>query len=259
MMLADWLRYDFGYDWPWTMGHALAGVVFALITWGAWRLRRRWLALLFAALTIWAMAAGISLNGIMRFSRPIEMPSAAFLAGGRGQVLDLGAGSGRSSLMVLLARPEARVTALDIFSSDYGMPDNTPDRLRANARAAGADARLDVQAGDMRSMPFGDASFDAGVSAFAIDHLNREDRRKTYAELRRVIRPGGDFLLMVVNNDAWIRFTLPILLHHGYFGPRTNAERWREELTAAGFEVAEQGFQPGALYVLVRNRAASGS
>ena len=23
-MLDDFLRYDFGYDWPWTLGHALA-------------------------------------------------------------------------------------------------------------------------------------------------------------------------------------------------------------------------------------------
>jgi SAM-dependent methyltransferase len=258
-MVADWLRYDFGYDWPWTMGHAMAAGVFALATWGAWRARRRWLALVFAALTVWAVTAGIALNGLMRFSRPIEMPSAAFLASGRGHVLDAGAGSGRSSLMVLLARPEAKVTALDIFSRDYGMPDNTPDRLRANARAAGADARLDVRAGDMRSMPFDAGTFDAAVSAFAIDHLNREDRQKTYAELRRVIRPGGDFLLMVVNNDRWIRFTLPVLVHHGYFGPRTNLERWRDELAAAGFELAEHGTQPGALYVLVRNRMAPGS
>ena len=196
------------------------------------------------------MTAGVVLNGVMRFSRPIALPTAGFLASGRGEVLDVGAGSGRSSLMVLLARPEARVTALDIFSGDYGMSDNSPDRLLANARAAGVDTRLDVRTGDMRAMPFADAAFDGAVSAFAIDHLNREDRRRTFAELRRVIRPGGDFLLLVVNNDAWIRFTLPFLVHHGYFGPRTPAERWRGEITDAGFAVVEDGTQPGALYLL---------
>jgi len=180
------------------------------------------------------------------------MPTPRFLASGEGRVLDAGAGSGRATLMVLLARPAARVTALDIFSADYGMSDNTPDRLRTNVRAAGAESRLEVQAGDMRAMPFGDATFDAAVSAFAIDHLNRPDRQKTYAEMRRVIRPGGEFLLLVINNDAWIRFTLPLLVHHGYFGPRTNLDRWRTEVTQAGFDMVEQGTQPGTLYLMMR-------
>lgn len=252
-MIGDWLTYDFGYDWPWTKGHLLAAVLFALIAWAAWRARRTWLWMTLAVLAAWALSAAVVLNGYMRFSRPIELPSDRFLAAGAGHVLDAGAGSGRSTLMVLLARPEARVTALDIFSDSYGMPDNTPDRLRANVRAAGAESRLAIQPGDMRSMPFPDATFDGAVSAFAIDHLNREGRQNTFAEMRRVIKPGGDFLLLVIDNDAWIRFTLPFFVHHGYFGPRTNAERWRGELSEAGFALVEDGKQPGTLYLLARN------
>lgn len=256
-MIGDFLSYDFGYDWPWTKGHLLAAVLFVLAAWAAWRARRTWLWLTFGVLAVWALTASVVLNGVMRFSRPIELPTERFLASGPGHVLDAGAGSGRSSLMVLLSRPQARVTALDIFSGDYGMSDNTPDRLRANARAAGAEARLEVQSGDMRSMPFPDATFDGAVSAFAIDHLNRDGRQKTFAEMRRVIRPGGDFLLIVINNDGWIRFTLPFFVHHGYFGPRTNAERWRSELSGAGFELLEDGTQPGTLYLLARNAGAT--
>lgn len=251
-MIDDFLRYDFGYDWPWTLGHALAAAGFALAAGLVWRAGWRRTGLALALLALWGVTAGIVLNGVMRFSRPITLPTERFLASGRGEVLDVGAGSGRSALMVLLARPDARLTALDIFSGDYGMSDNSPDRLRANARAAGVEARLDVRTGDMRALPFADATFDGAVSAFAIDHLNRDDRRRTFAELRRVLRPGGDFLLLVVNNDAWIRFTLPFLVHHGYFGPRTPAERWRGELTDAGFAVVEDGTQPGALYLLAR-------
>ncbi len=53
--------------------------------------------------------------------------------------------SGRSALMVLLARPGSRVTALDVFSAGYGIGDNSPDRLRTNARAASVEPRLDVR------------------------------------------------------------------------------------------------------------------
>lgn len=252
-MIGDFLSYDFGYDWPWTKGHLLAAVLFALIAWAAWRARRTWLGLTFAALAVWALAAAVVLNGSMRFSRPIALPTDRFLTSGRGHVLDAGAGSGRSTLMVLLARPDVRVTALDIFSDSYGMPDNTPARLRANVRVAGAESRLEIRSGDMRSMPFADATFDGAVSAFAIDHLNRDGRQQTFAEMRRVLKPGADFLLLVINNDAWIRFTLPFFVHHGYFGPRTNAERWRNELSEAGFDVVQDGRQPGTLYLLARN------
>ena len=174
-------------------------------------------------------------------------------------MLDAGAGSGRSTLMVLLARPAATVTALDIFGAEYGIGGNTPDRLRANARAAGAEARVDVQVGDMRAMPFPPASFDGAVSAFAIDHLRRADVERTFAEMARVLKPGGDFLLLVINQDAWIRTALPFLVHHGYFGGKANADRWRTQLEAAGLEMVEQGTQPGTLYYLARNRVARAS
>jgi predicted RNA methylase len=87
-----------------------------------------------------ALAGAVIVNGVIRFSLPIALPSAQFLALGNGRVLDAGAGSGRSSLMVLLARPAATVTALDIFGAEYGIGGNTPTRLRANARAAGAES-----------------------------------------------------------------------------------------------------------------------
>ncbi|MGE0813256.1 MAG: class I SAM-dependent methyltransferase [Vicinamibacterales bacterium] len=250
--MMDLFRYDFGYDWPWTYGHALAGTVFALAAWAAWRTRAVWWCAGLGALAVWAFASAVVVNAVMGFSVPIPLPTDRFLPGGDVTVLDAGAGSGRSTLMVLLSRPRARVTALDIFATTYGISDNTEARLRANARAAGAEDRLDVTTGDMREMPFEAASFDGAVSAFAIDHLNRADRQRTYAEMRRVIRPGGEFLLLVINNDRWIRGVFPFLAHHGYFGPQTAAERWRTELTDAGFALVEDGTVPGTLYYLAR-------
>lgn len=249
----DLLRYDFGYEWPWTLGHLLGAAVFALAAWLSWRVARPWVGLAFAALGAWALAGAWIVNVVFGFSVPIALPTARFLESGQGRVLDAGAGSGRSSLMVLLARPAATVTALDIFATTYGIAGNSPDRLRANARAAGAEGRLDVQVGDMRAMPFAPASFDAAVSAFAIDHLSRPDVGRTLAEMARVIRPGGDFLLLVINQDGWIRAVFPFLAHHGYFGGRTNADRWRTAIADAGFALTEQGTQPGALYYLARN------
>jgi len=68
----------------------------------------------------------------------------------------------------------------------------------------------------MRAMPFAPATFDGAVSAFAIDHLRRPDVERTFAEMTRVLKPGGEFLLLVVNQDAWIRTALPFFVHHGW-------------------------------------------
>lgn len=253
--MSDYFRYDFGYAWPWTWGHALAAVLLAGLAVASWRAGRTWWGAVAASLAAWALAGAIIVNAVLGFSLPVALPTQAFLASGHGRVLDLGAGSGRSTVMVLNARPAARVTALDIFGAEYGISGNSPDRLRANAAAAGAADRLDVQVGDMRAMPFEAASYDAAVSVAAIDHLRRDDVRRTLAEVRRVVRPGGDFLLMVINQDGWIRTAFPFLAHHGYFGGRANPDRWRDAVQEAGFDVAELGTGPGLLYVLARTPA----
>lgn len=248
----DVLRYDFGYEWPWAYGHLIVAAVSVVFVALAWLLRRRALAGLAAALVVWALAGSAIVHGALRLNLPLELPTAAFVPEGAARVLDVGAGSGRATLAVLLARPQVRVTALDLFSNRFGIGQNTPERLVANARTAGVDGRLDVRSGDMRELPFGEASFDAAVSSFAIDHLNQDGVRQSLAELHRVLRPNGQFLLMVINQDGWVRTAFPFFLHHGYFGGRPRPERWRNALVAAGFDVVEQGTVPATLYYLAR-------
>ena len=182
------------------------------------------------------------------------MPTTTFLSSGAGRVVDLGAGTGRSSIMVLEARPQARLVALDLFADSFKRhfgPSDTPQQmLLANLRAAGVDERATVETGDMRELPFEDASFDAAVSSYAIDHLGREGAKEALAEAARVVKPGGEFLLMVVADDAWVRFAFgPVLMHH-MPGP----EWWKGQVEEAGFEVVEQGRRPATAYILARRR-----
>lgn len=254
--MMDALRYDFDYTWPWTLGHLLVAIVFVLLTALMWRAGwPRWRAVVTGVLAVWALAGACIVHGPMRFNRPIDLPTDRFLASGAGRVLDAGAGSGRSALMVLLARPQSTVTALDLFLEGYGIGDNTPERLRSNARIAGVEGRLEVKSGDIRDMPFEDGSFDAVVSVAAIDHLNAEGVRKSLAETRRVLRPGGELLLMVVNPDWYTRFAFPLFASHGYFGGRGAPERWRAAVDEAGFEIVEIGTAPASLCVLATRPA----
>jgi len=247
--------YDFGYSWPWTHGHLVPAALFGLLALLAWRLKwRPWIAILAGVLALWALAAFLIVQFAFRINLPLELPAQSFLASGSGTVLDAGAGSGRSALMVLQARPQARVVALDIFSASY-IDGNSPEKLHRNTRAAGVDDRVETHTGDMRSMPFHSSSFDAAVSAYAIDHLRKDGIVKSLAEVERVIRPGGEFLLMVMNSDAWVRFAYPLMHAHIYIGHSPAADRWRSFLTEARFEIVEEGTKPATLYFLCRKRS----
>ncbi len=248
-------EYDFGYGWVWNYGHLIAVVLFGALAMLVWRLSwPRWIGAISVGFAVWGVAGLLIVQMVVRLNLPLELPTEQFFADGSGQVLDAGAGSGRSSLMVLLARPESRVLALDLYDGNYGIPDNKPERLFANAARAGVEDRIQARVGDMRAMALGDDSLDAAVSAYAIDHLSREGAERSLAEIQRVLRPDGQFLLMVINPDIWIRTAYPFFPHHGYFGGRTDDQLWRSRLTNAGFEIVEQGTTPGTLYLLARKR-----
>lgn len=249
-------HFDFGYTWPWTHGHLVPLGIFGLVALLAWlRQWPRWSAILSSALSLWALAGLLIVQFAFRINLPIRWPTDQFLNGAAKQVLDVGAGSGRATLMVLLSRPNSRVVALDSFSEGYGIGGNSPQRLQANARTADVKERLEVVKGDMREIPLDDDSFDGAVSAFAIDHLRAEGIRMALSEISRVLRPEGEFLLFVVNPDGWVRFAYPMFSAHGYFGGTSNPDRWRSLLAAADFDIIEDGTQPAALYFLSRKRS----
>lgn len=248
--------FDFGYSWWMTWGHVVPLSVFGIIALAAWQLRWRWwIVAISAVLALWALAGFVIMAQVLAVQRPLTLPTTRFLPTAAGRVLDLGAGSGRATLMVALARPATRVVAADIYEGYWGIDDNTPDRLRRNASAAGVADRVEVQLADMRALPFPDASFDGVVSSFAIDHLNRDDRRRALAEAARVLREGGHLLIMNLALDLWVRVALPTPPGHGYFGHQQDSARWRRDLADAGFDVVEEGTRPATVYFLAARRA----
>lgn len=208
---------------------------------------------LIGAITLWSFAAllvarfGLDVNG------RLPLPTQTFLASGTGRVLDMGAGTGRSTLMVLEARPLTTVVALDLFAESYehhfGTGQSGQERLLSNLKAAGLENRATIQTGDMRKLPFEAATFDAIVSTYAIDHLGRDGAVASLSEASRVLKPGGEFLMMVIAKDLWLKFAFgPMLLHSGTRG----AAQWTKLLQDAGFQMVEQGARPATLYFLAR-------
>lgn len=247
--------YDFGYPWWMTWGHLIPLVLFGLLAFTAWRRAwRTWIVAASGVLAAWGLVGYLIVSQVLVTSLPLPLPTPRFLPNGSGRVLDLGAGSGRATLMVLQTRPKATVVAVDLYRGYWGIDDNTPERLKRNAAAGGVGGRVEVQVADMRKLPFADGSFDAAVSSFAIDHLRREGVAQALRETARVLRPGGQILIVNLRADAWIRIAFPSLPGHGYFGRTQDARSWRAALGDAGFDVVEQGTQPGSVYYLGQRR-----
>lgn len=104
----------------------------------------------------------------------------------RSHVLDLGCGNGNHIRLYLQHVPASgTVTGVDREPS-----------LIAEARERYADAtNLDLRVGSMdEPLPFPDGRFDLCVSNFAI--YNAADPRATLTELKRVMAPGGELLLI---------------------------------------------------------------
>jgi SAM-dependent methyltransferase len=243
--------YQFGYSWYITYGAAIPLALGAVVAAVAWRRHwARWVSVLAYGTMVWAAGALYVLNIAWGLSLPMDLPTPSFLASGAGRVLDAGAGSGRAAVGVLLSRPHATVVGLDLYSGYWGIDDNTPQRFMRNMEIAHVEGRAETRAGDMRALPFRDGEFDAAVSSYAIDHLGRADRAKAMAEVARVLKPGGQFLVLIVNPDWKMLLIAPPIAHH----PHPDPARWRKQFEDAGFEVQEQGYKPATLYFLARKR-----
>ena len=66
-------------------------------------------------------------------------------------------------------------------------------------------------AGDGSTLPFGRASFDLVICRGVLHHV--PDRRAALAEIHRVLRPGGEFILSEPSNDWWVVRTIRELMY----------------------------------------------
>lgn len=98
------------------------------------------------------------------------------------RVLEIGCGTGSLTLLAKQSEPAATVVGLDPDAAALA-------RARTKADSRGLDVRFDV--GDAGSLPYPDASIDRVLSAFMVHHLPVDERARTFAEVRRVLRPDG--------------------------------------------------------------------
>jgi len=101
-----------------------------------------------------------------------------------GRLLDVGCGGGQIALELARRHPGVHVTGLD-FSED---------QIRRADRRAGALANVEFVVGNALDLPFADDSFETVISVACIKHW--PDRMLGLRECRRVLKPGGRFVLV---------------------------------------------------------------
>jgi len=109
-----------------------------------------------------------------------------------GRILDVG--TGRADMPLAFAERGWRTIGLDI----------NPDVLLVARRETAAQPLVDIVAGDGRSLPFDDASFDVAHASLFVHHFEPAEVVVVLRELRRVARRG------VVLNDLR-RGVVPLL------------------------------------------------
>ena len=111
---------------------------------------------------------------------------------GREHVLDVGCGTG------VLTRLLAHRLADRENSLVVGV-DAAPKMIGGARRKAAHVPNIRFDVGVAETLEYADASFDCAVSTFFYHHVDAELKRRSLAELRRVLKPGGRLVIVDVD------------------------------------------------------------
>jgi ubiquinone/menaquinone biosynthesis C-methylase UbiE len=170
-------------------------------------------------------------------------------------VLTLGRERALRERLVELARLESGESALDVGSGTGALAIAAKDRLgpagqvcgvdpssemvaraRRKATRAGVDVRFETAA--VEALPFPDATFDGVLSSLMLHHLSEEGRGQGMAEIARVLKPGGRFLVVDIGGrDGRQRSLFHRIRRHAHF----DLDELTPALDRADLQIVERG------------------
>ena len=147
------------------------------------------------------------------------------------QLLEIGAGAGA-------ATPELSKHVPQLTSLEY-------DHALV-ARLAQRNGAVRVVQGDATALPFTNGTFTSVIAILMLHHLRSSELQdRTFAEVLRVLRPGGRFCAFDIQ-DGWLNRVAHIKSTFVPINPQTLASR----LTSAGFANVSVDLRRGAFRFL---------
>jgi arsenite methyltransferase len=204
-------RGDYGFDAPYFP--VIFGFLSALAGFGAvmcWHQGERRLAIQFTLYFIFFLANTSSFLYTTRRGKFIEWERILNGLHLRGDEKVLDMGCGRGAVLVAVARrlTSGRVTGIDIWSTK-DQSGNAREVTLRNASLDGVAGRVEIETGDMRALPYPDASFDLVVSSLAIHNIpSKADRKRAIVEAFRVVKPAGRIVIADIRATAAYEETL---------------------------------------------------
>ena len=162
-------------------------------------------------------------------------------------VLDVGCGTGTLAIMA-----KAKAGA----GGEVHGVDAAPEMIEV-AREKAAKRRVDVQfrVGLIEELPFPDDEFDIVLSTFMLHHLPDDLKRQGFAEIHRVLKPGGRFLAVDLgeHHHSLLGHVLSLLFRHE--ANTSSGEEMRAMLEEAEFAEVEPVSTRFRQHLVVRAKA----
>jgi len=234
-------RIDYGWSTAWMNVFWVAGAALLAFSAGIYceYPNRRGLAFVLFLLSLNAFAANVAWRWAKKH---LTLPWVDLFSSDRDRVLDVGCGSGRTTLAISKVLKNGSITALDRFDSSCFEEEATV-ALERNLKIAGISDRVRIVKGDVTNLEFPEGSFDSAVSTYAMDHLDGKSALAGMKEVHRVLKPGGRFLLIVMV-PGYVTFAMDNVLCLFLVSRRG----WRAKASQAGFRLADEGEIDGTAY-----------
>jgi demethylmenaquinone methyltransferase/2-methoxy-6-polyprenyl-1,4-benzoquinol methylase/phosphoethanolamine N-methyltransferase len=151
-------------------------------------------------------------------------------------VLDVGCGTGTLTLAAKRRAGSGEVRGIDA----------SPEMIEvARGKATKAGADVGFQVGLIEQLPFPDGTFDVALSSLMLHHLPDGLKRKGFAELGRVLKPGGRLFAVDLSGSKGLGGMIMRLIGHKL--EEDYMERLKAMALEAGFREAETGPVDGRL------------
>lgn len=145
----------------------------------------------------------------------------------KGNVLDIGCGTGTATRLIKEHYPQAAVYGIDIDPAILNI---------AKRKAAKAGLTITYQQGNAEKLPFPDAFFDVVTSTLMFHHLKRPTKEGMLQEVRRILKPKGTFVLADFGKPMhWFGHLFGWFTAHVEHGKENIAGQLPALIRAAGF------------------------